>query len=182
MSLTRADGHVIVNCSRKQSRTLKEAVMRLRYVCLAAALVLLFSALLVAQTTSNSQSAASPQATKPEVRKVPVSYTDPSSGKGMYMAYCASCHGADGKGDGPAASALKTFPTNLTQIAIKNGGTFPDAHIMQIIKGDSMTAAHGNKDMPVWGPVFMQMGQQDTAQVQLRIRNLTKYLESIQQK
>ena len=35
---------------------------------------------------------------------------------------------------------------------------FPDAHIMQIIKGDSMTAAHGNKDMPVWGPVFLQMG------------------------
>jgi hypothetical protein len=73
-------------------------------------------------------------------------------------------------------------PTNLTQLAAKNGGTFPDAHTMQVIKGDTMTAAHGNKDMPVWGPVFMQMGQQDTAQVQLRIRNLTKYLESIQQK
>jgi hypothetical protein len=45
-----------------------------------------------------------------------------------------------------------------------------------------MTAAHGNKDMPVWGPVFLQMGTHDAAQVQLRIRNLTKYLESIQQK
>ena len=83
----------------------------------------------------------------------------------MYMAYCASCHGADGKGNGPAAAALKTPATDLTQIAAKNGGTFPDAHIMQIIKGDSMTAAHGNKDMPVWGPVFLQMAD-DTAQVQ----------------
>jgi len=99
----------------------------------------------------------------------------------MYMAYCASCHGADGKGNGPAAAALKTQPTDLTQISAKNGGTFPDVHIAQIIKGDSSTAAHGSKEMPVWGPMFLEMGH-DTAQVQLRIRNLTKYLASIQQK
>lgn len=155
--------------------------MRLRYVCLAA-LLLVFSVMLAAQATSNPQSSAAPQAAKPEVKKVPPAYTDPSSGKEMYVAYCASCHGTDGKGNGPAAPALKAPPTDLTQLAAKNGGTFPDAHIMQVIKGDSMTAAHGNKDMPVWGPMFMQMGQHDTAQVQLRIRNLTKYLESIQKK
>jgi mono/diheme cytochrome c family protein len=154
--------------------------MRLLNVCLAL-LVLMFSLTVAAQTTANSQSSAA-QATKPEVKKVAPAYTDPSSGKGMYMAYCASCHGADGKGNGPASPALKTPATDLTQIAAKNGGTFPEAHIMQIIKGDSMTAAHGNKDMPVWGPVFLQMGGHDTAQVQLRIRNLTKYLASIQAK
>ena len=153
--------------------------MRLLNVCLAV-LVFMFSLTVAAQTTSNSQSSA--QATKPEVKKVAPAYTDPSSGKEMYLAYCASCHGADGKGNGPAAPALKTPATDLTQIAAKNGGTFPEAHIMQIIKGDSMTAAHGNKDMPVWGPVFLQMGGHDTAQVQLRIRNLTKYLASIQAK
>ena len=155
--------------------------MRLRDMCLAA-LVLVFSVVLAARTMPGPQSAGSPQTTKPEVKKVPAAYTDPSSGKGMYMAYCASCHGPDGKGNGPAAPALKAPPTDLTQLAAKNGGTFPDAHVVQIIKGDSMTAAHGNKDMPVWGPVFLQMAQHDTAQVQLRIRNLTKYLESIQQK
>jgi len=155
--------------------------MRLLNVCLAV-LVLVFSVTLAAQTTSNSQSSTSPQASKPEVKKVAPPYTDPSSGKGMYVAYCASCHGADGKGNGPAAPALKTPATDLTQLAAKNGGSFPDAQIMQVIKGDSMTAAHGNKEMPVWGPVFMQMGGHDTAQVQLRIRNLTKYLASIQAK
>src|SRR5271165_201539 len=154
--------------------------MRLLNVCLAV-LVLVFSVTLAAQTTSNSQSSTSPQASKPEVKKVAPGYTDPSSGKEMYMAYCASCHGADGKGNGPAAAALKTQPTDLTQISAKNGGTFPDVHIAQIIKGDSSTAAHGSKEMPVWGPMFLEMGH-DTAQVQLRIRNLTKYLASIQQK
>jgi len=152
--------------------------MRVRYVCLAG-LVLAFSTILAAQAP---QSPSSPQAGTPEVKKVPAAYTDPSSGKGMYIAYCASCHGADGKGNGPAAPALKTAPTNLTYIEVKNGGAFPEAHIMQVIRGDSATAAHGNQDMPVWGPVFLRMGQHDPAQLQLRIRNLTKYLESIQQK
>src|SRR5271157_5542972 len=120
--------------------------MRLRYVCLAAALVLVFSVSLAAQTTSNSQSGASSQASKPEVKKVAPTYTNPSSGKEMYLAYCASCHGADGKGNGPAAPALKTPPTDLTQIAAKNGGNFPEAHVMQVIKGDSMTSAREQRD------------------------------------
>src|SRR5215469_15659545 len=136
-----------------------------RYVCLAA-LVLMFSVALAAQTAS--QPSGPQQPATPQVKKVPAPYTEPSSGKGMYTAYCASCHGANGKGDGPAAPALKVPPTNLTLIAAKNGGTFPDAHIAQVIRGDSATAAHGNKDMPVWGPVFLQMGH-NTAQVQQRI-------------
>ncbi len=155
--------------------------MRLLKVCLTS-LVIVLSVTLAAQTSSNSQPSATPQANKTEVKKVAPAYTNPASGKEMYLAYCASCHGADGKGNGPAAPALKTPATDLTQLAAKNGGKFPDAHIMQVIKGDSMTAAHGNKDMPVWGPVFLQLAGHDTAQVQQRIRNLTRYLESIQAK
>jgi mono/diheme cytochrome c family protein len=99
----------------------------------------------------------------------------------MFDAYCASCHGQGGKGNGPAALALKVPPTNLTQLAAKNGGKFPEAHVIQAIRGDSMTSAHGNDKMPVWGPIFSNMAQHDQAVSQLRIRNLTTYVESLQQ-
>jgi len=155
--------------------------MRLRTICLAIlvlfALISLFTTSLATQTQ-----AAAPQAGKPQVTRVPAVYTDPSSGQGMFTAYCASCHGQAGKGDGPAAPALKTPPANLTQLAAKNAGKFPELQVAQAIKGDSSTAAHGSKEMPVWGPVFLYLGHHDPAVMQLRVRNLTKYIESIQQK
>jgi mono/diheme cytochrome c family protein len=42
-----------------------------------------------------------------KVEKVPVTPTNPASGKEMFDTYCAVCHGTDGKGSGPAAPALK---------------------------------------------------------------------------
>ena len=153
-----------------------------RMVCLATALVLALSISLTAQTSSSANGAETSQSAKSQIKKVPAPYTSPSSGKDMYIAYCASCHGQDAMGNGPAAPALKTRPTDLTILAVKNGGKFPDAHIAEIIKGDTITAAHGNKEMPVWSPVFRSLGRHDPAQEQMRIHNLTTYLESIQQK
>ena len=153
--------------------------MSSRLVCLAAMILLLCSLGMSAQTASAS---ATPQATTPTIKHVPAAYTTPSSGKGMYDAYCASCHGLDGKGNGPAASALKMPTTNLTTLAATHGGTYPAAHVAAVIQGDAMTPAHGSKDMPVWGPIFMSIGGHSTAEVQLRIRNLTTYLESVQVK
>jgi hypothetical protein len=77
---------------------------------------------------------------------------------------------------------LKVSPTNLPTLAAKNGGAFPGAHIAAVIQGGAMTPAHGSKEMPVWGPIFMTMGGHSAAQVQLRVRNLTNYLESMQVK
>jgi mono/diheme cytochrome c family protein len=123
------------------------------------------------------------QPAKPQIKKVPTPNVNPTSGKEMYVAYCASCHGPNGKGNGPVAAALKTQPADLTQLASKNGGKFPDAQVQAAIRGDTnMPSAHGSKEMPVWGPTFWMLGQQSEAQEQLRIHNLTNYLASLQQK
>lgn len=121
-------------------------------------------------------------AQKPVVKNVPAPQTSPASGKEMYVNYCASCHGITGTGNGPAAVALKVPPTDLTTLSRRNKAKFPAAHVSQAIKGDMAMPAHGSKDMPVWGPVFSSMSKGDQALVQLRISNLTKYIESLQVK
>lgn len=149
--------------------------MRFRTFCLIV-IVLASAALLAGQTASPEQSGQT------QIKNVPATYTNPTSGRQMYDAYCASCHGQGGKGNGPAAPALKTMPTDLTQLAAKSGGTFPEAHVVQVIKGDSMVAAHGSKEMPVWGPIFLSLSQHDRGAMQLRVHNLTRYIASMQQK
>jgi mono/diheme cytochrome c family protein len=118
-----------------------------------------------------------------KIKQVPVPNVSATSGKEMYNAYCAACHGTDGRGNGPAASALKTPPTNLTLLSAQHNGRFPEASVQQAIKGDpAMPSAHGSKGMPVWGPVFTMMGQGSEGQAQLRVRNLTQYILSLQRK
>ena len=116
------------------------------------------------------------------LKQVPVKPTSRSSGQEMFNAYCVSCHGRDGKGGGPAASALKVPPPDLTLLSKKNNGKFPSLHVYQVIKGDTAVSAHGSKDMPVWGPVLLSIGRHDEAEMQLRINNLKNYIESIQAK
>lgn len=122
------------------------------------------------------------QEKKAEVKRVPAPMTSAASGKEMFKAYCASCHGEKGKGDGPAAGALKTAPPDLTVLAKNNGGKFPADRVSSILRGQASVTAHGNRDMPVWGPVFWQMSHGHETEVQQRIVNLTHYLESLQEK
>ena len=102
-------------------------------------------------------------------------------GPDLFRAYCASCHGEDGKGRGPAAAALKTNPADLTTIKRRNGGKFPTERVRQMIVGDDRLPAHGSREMPIWGPIFHQV-ESDRDWGYVRLDNLTKYLESIQQK
>ncbi len=116
------------------------------------------------------------------IKHVPVKQTNASSGQEMFNSYCAVCHATDGKGAGPAASALKVPPTDLTQLSAKNGGKYPSMHISSVLRGEAETPAHGSKDMPIWGPLFRHLSQGHDAEVQQRIANLNQYVESIQQK
>jgi mono/diheme cytochrome c family protein len=123
-----------------------------------------------------------PAQTPPTVKHVPMTNTPSNSGKEMFNSYCAVCHGKDGKGTGPAASAMKTPPTDLTLLAQKEGGKYPAAHVAAVIKGQATTPSHGSQDMPVWGPLFSSISQGHEGQVQQRIANLDRYIEGLQAK
>lgn len=104
-----------------------------------------------------------------------------TKGVDLYQRYCATCHGRDGKGAGPVAAALKTSPSDLTRLTRDHKGKFPIGSVRQLLGGGSSTPAHGSAEMPIWGPVFRAMNP-DEAIAKLRVDNLLRYLESIQQK
>jgi mono/diheme cytochrome c family protein len=119
---------------------------------------------------------------KKEIKHVPIKPTSAASGEEMYKSYCAVCHGTDAKGNGPAAEALKVPPTDLTVLAQKNGGKYPGMKVAAVVRGEETLAAHGTKEMPIWGHLFWSMSGGHEAEVQQRVANLNKYIESLQKK
>jgi len=112
------------------------------------------------------------------------------SGKLQFRQYCAQCHGMDATGDGPVAAALKKKPANLTTLAKKNGGVFPEQEVREFIDGTKTAASHGTREMPIWGFAFMNrqstMGGQTSAsplseqEVKQKINRLVDYIKKIQ--
>jgi mono/diheme cytochrome c family protein len=117
---------------------------------------------------------------RPALKYVPPVSVSAADGAEMFRAYCAVCHGTDGRGGGPAADSLKKRPADLTQLSRKNGSKFPAVHVAQVIQGDTAVGAHGSRDMPVWGSVFRSLG--DSGTVKLRIENVSRYVESLQRR
>lgn len=138
-------------------------------------------AVMVAMVAASAVAQQAP-AEKPAVKHVPIADTPSNSGKEMFNSYCAVCHGKDGKGNGPAASAMKTPPTDLTVLSKNSGGKYPASHVAAVIRGQATTPSHGSQDMPVWGPLFSSISQGHEGQVQQRITNLDSYIESLQAK
>jgi mono/diheme cytochrome c family protein len=118
----------------------------------------------------------------PSANKVQTEMPDVASGKQTYLEYCGSCHGEDGKGIGPAASALKTPPSDLTTLAKRHGGNFPEDYVAKILRLGKPIQAHGSSDMPVWGPIFGARDKFNEVAVRQRIKNLCAYLASLQEK
>jgi mono/diheme cytochrome c family protein len=103
------------------------------------------------------------------------------SGSDLFYNSCASCHGRDGKGNGPLGQVLTVRPADLTIITKRTGGVFPAAKIYELIDGrNPAVRGHGGPDMPVWGEVFA--ARDGNASAKNRIDALVKYIETLQMK
>lgn len=112
--------------------------------------------------------------------------TASTTGRDLFMRYCASCHGAEATGDGPVASSLTTPPADLTTLAQRAGGRFDGSDVMSTIDGRRNIAAHGDREMPVWGVAFMSehaaAGERQAEQISLLLTKLlTDYVASLQE-
>lgn len=110
---------------------------------------------------------------------------DPIDGRTAFMENCASCHGADAMGNGPAARGLAVIPPNLTMISARNDGVFPTNQVMSTIDGLDR-GTHFSAAMPEFGAgdlgetVIVENDGLGTP-VPMQLLLLTQYLESIQQ-
>lgn len=104
------------------------------------------------------------------------------SGREIYMDRCSSCHGENGKGNGPVVAVLKIAPGDLTLLAKKNSGIFPEDRVKSIAGDFVLIPAHGSRETPVWGDIFHPKRSADLQIAQERFKNLVDYLQSIQRK
>ena len=104
-------------------------------------------------------------------------------GAPIFTRYCASCHGMDGRGNGPTAAALRARPADLTGIARRRNGAFPTAEIAKFIDGRFEFPAHGSREMPVWGERFgsdVPDAEVGESIARGNVASLVEYLKSIQ--
>jgi mono/diheme cytochrome c family protein len=103
-----------------------------------------------------------------------------ADGGALFRAHCASCHGQEGRGNGPVAPMMRKAPPDLTQLTRHNGGLFPEARIRRIVDGREVES-HGTREMPVWGDVFKTISD-GVADAPTRILAIVRYLQSLQQR
>jgi mono/diheme cytochrome c family protein len=115
------------------------------------------------------------------IKEVPIQPTLTNEGVDLFTQHCAVCHGKDGKGAGPAADALKKSPADLTQIARRNNGTFPELKVEEVIEGLAAMPAHGTREMPMWGSL-LEGQDHDKTMGKMRVFALMKYIEKMQAK
>ena len=107
----------------------------------------------------------------------------PYAGNGDYQIFCASCHGAEARGDGVIAKSLKKPPPDLTVLTKRHDGVFPAEKVYKIIDGREPGSSHTSSDMPAWGDVFAKAsGSAGPENVAARINAIVAYLKTLQAK
>ncbi|MCK0149176.1 cytochrome c [Marivita sp. S6314] len=110
----------------------------------------------------------------------------PTDGRALFIENCAVCHGADGKGNGPMARATQPAPADLTLIAVRNGGVFPEVEVLSTIDGYARSDMSG-PDMPEFGALLqgdlvpLDTGDGVMTPTPRKLVALLEYIESIQQ-
>ncbi len=132
------------------------------------------------QSSTDELPAGLPQGEAGEMSADPV-----DNGEIAFALYCVSCHGESGSGDGPVASALKTPPTDLTQLSAQYGGIFPAEEIYAYVDGRKDVEAHGTREMPVWGNIWSDVDGDEAQEmaesyVDVRLRELVEYIRTLQ--
>jgi mono/diheme cytochrome c family protein len=116
-----------------------------------------------------------------QAKKSPVTPSNSTSGAELFKQHCAVCHGIDLKGVGPVPEPYRV-PPDLTTLARRHGGTFPDTYVADVLRSGVIMPAHGPAQMPAWGTDFREMDGFDATQVKLRTTNLKNYIKSRQTK
>jgi mono/diheme cytochrome c family protein len=105
-----------------------------------------------------------------------------------YESNCQSCHGAGGRGDGPYSINLKLPVPDLTLLAQRNGGVYPDERVRRVIDGREDIKGHGGRQMPIWGLRYGERAAEyfrgdvpdPEAFTRQRVQALAQYLRTIQ--
>jgi hypothetical protein len=137
---------------------------------------LFLAVLLIGQGTGMSQPKG------PTLKMIAIAYSQPESGKQMFNDYCAACHGMEGKGTGPAVQFLRVPPPDLTTMDLRYSKQSVGLKVSSLLRFGTTNSAHGTLDMPLWGRLFNSLNGGSQVVVDLRVRNLSDYVDSIQKK
>ena len=141
-----------------------------------------FAAMAIAVQTPAQQTTPDAPGTAAQVilKHATIKYVPPNSGQKMYVEYCAVCHGAMAKGDGPAAPALSERPTDLTMLSARNGGKFPERHVRLVLTDNEPESLNGSVQMPHWCRAFHSLDSYSPLLLTERAYNLANYVKTLQ--
>jgi mono/diheme cytochrome c family protein len=107
---------------------------------------------------------------------------DALQGRIYYLRYCAACHGDKADGKGPVSGVLSSPPADLRRLSEKYGNPLPSDPVIRFIDGREAVAAHGSREMPVWGERFYESGGGKVQERQVRgvLSYIVAYLRTIQ--